>query len=294
MGNAGLQLDIAKSEFYTKKTKYLGLIISTDGLSMDPEKVKSIESWKEPSNLKELQQFLGFSNYYRRFIKGYSGLMQPLTRLLQKGVKWNWSNNQDKAFRYLKNSFTQAPILRYFDYHRHTVVETDASNWASGGALLQTGDDNLLHPVAFFSSKHSPAESNYDIYDKELLAIVKSLEEWRPELAGVQSTFEIITDHKNLKTFLTAKQLNQRQVRWSEFLSQFNFVISYRPGSKALIPDTLSRLPGLKPKDASDERLQQRFRAMIPEDKVCCATAILGLPEYTHNMTRVEEVNADT
>ena len=94
------------------------------------------------------------------------------------------------------------------------------------------------------------------------------MEEWRPELAGVQSSFEIITDHKNLKTFLIAKQLNQRQVRWSEFLSQFNFVISYRPGSKALLPDTLSRLPGIKPEDASDERLRNRFRAMIPRHKV--------------------------
>lgn len=267
LGNAGLQLDISKSEFYTKKTKYLGLIISTEGLSMDPEKVKSIVSWKEPSNIKELQQFLGFSNYCRRFIEGYSGLIQPLTHLLHKRTTWNWSIDQKEAFEHIKKLFTQAPILRYFDYNKHTVVETDASNWASGGTLLQIGDDDMLHPVAFFSSKHSPAESNYDIYDKELLAIIKALEEWRPELAGVQSTFEIITDHKNLRTFLTAKKLNQRQVGWSEFLSQFNFIISYRPGSKALLPDTLSRLPGLKPIDPLDERLQQRFRALIPSHK---------------------------
>ena len=104
----------------------------------------------------------------------------------------------------------KAPILSHFDFKRQTVVETDASNWASGGALLQMGDDNMLHPVAFFSSKHSPAESNYDIYDKELLAIVKALEEWRPELLGSKNPFEIVTDHKNLETFMTAKQLNQR------------------------------------------------------------------------------------
>ena len=125
----------------------------------------------------------------------------------------------------------------------------------------------MLHPVAFFSFKHSPADSNYDIYDKELLAIVKALEEWRPELLGNKNPFEIVTDHKNLETFMAAKQLNQRQIRWSEFLSQFNFIISYRPGSKALLPDTLSRLPGLKPENSSDERLKNRFRPIISPDK---------------------------
>ena len=135
--------------------------------------------------------------------------------------------------------------------------------------------------MAFFSSKHSPAESNYEIYDKELLAIIKALEEWRPELAGVQDSFEIITDHKNLQTFLTAKQLNQRQVRWSEFLSQYNFIITYRPGLNAIIPDTLSRLPGLQPKDDSDERLRNRFRALIPEHKVH--------PDLLHNLLNKDE-----
>lgn len=121
--------------------------------------------------------------------------------------------------------------------------------------------------MALFSSKHSPAESNYEIYDKELLAIIKALEEWRPELAGVLEPFDIITDHKNFQTFLTVKQLNQRQVWWSEFLSQYNFIITYRPESNAIILDALSRLPGIKPKNDSDERLRHRhrFRALIPE-----------------------------
>lgn len=158
-------------------------------------------------------------------------------------------------------------LFLLIDYEAHTIVEIDASNWASGGALLEKRRDGVFHPVAFFSSKHTPAESNYDIYDKELLAIVKALEEWRPELSGVDKPFEIITDHKNLKIFLTAKQLNQRQVRWSEFLSQFNFLVTYRPGLKAIILDTLSRLPGLKSENSSDERLQNRFRTMIPIDK---------------------------
>ena len=134
--------------------------------------------------------------------------------------------------------------------------------------LYQASEDGKLKPVAFFSAKHSAPECNYEIYDKELLAIVKALEEWRPELQGTEQPFEIITDYKNLQTFMTTKQLNQRQVRWAEFLSQFNFVITYRPGTKATILDALSRLPGAAPADANDERLRHRDRIVLLPKKV--------------------------
>ena len=268
LGEAGLQIDINKSEFYTQKTKYLGLIISTDGLSMDPEKVKAILDWQDPTSVKELQQFLGFANFYRRFIQGYSGVTEPMTRLLKKGTTWSWTSDQRQSFKELKNAFTKAPVLAYFDYSKRTVVETDASNWASGGVLSQYDENGKLRPVAFFSAKHTSAECNYEIYDKELLAIVKALEEWRPELHGTSEPFEIYTDHKNLQTFMTTKQLNQRQVRWAEFLSQFNFQITYRPGSKATLPDALSRLPGSRPAGADDERLQYRKRTILPPEKI--------------------------
>jgi len=268
LGAAGLQIDIGKSEFYTKKTKYLGLIISTDGMSMDPEKVQALQAWEAPTSVKELQQFLGFANFYRRFIQGYSSVITPMTKLLRKDVSWAWKSEQAEAFKALKKAFTTAPVLAYFDYTKKTVVETDASNWASGGVLSQYNDDGKLKPVAFFSSKHTAPECNYEIYDKELLAIIKALEEWRPELQGTENPFEIITDHKNLQTFMSTKQLNQRQVRWAEFLSQFNFVIMYRPGSKATLPDALSRLPGTKPKDADDERLRHRAQVILPPEKI--------------------------
>jgi RNase H-like domain found in reverse transcriptase len=123
--------------------------------------------------------------------------------------------------------------------------------------------------VAYFSPKHSASECNYEIYDKELLAIIKSLEEWRPELQGIQEPFEIITDHKNLQYFMTTKALNQRQVRWSEFLSGFNFRIVYRPGNKAVRPDALSRKREDRPSktNASDERLKNRERVLLPADR---------------------------
>ena len=132
-----------------------------------------------------------------------------MTRLLKKGAAWSWGPNQIQAFKTLKTAFTTAPVLAYYDYTKRTVVETDASDWASGGVLYQANEDGKLKPVAFFSAKHSAPECNYEIYDKELLAIVKALEEWRLELQGTEQPFKIITDHKNLQTFMTTKQLNQ-------------------------------------------------------------------------------------
>lgn len=126
-------------------------------MEMDPAKVMTIRDWKQPTNLRDLQRFLGFANFYRQFIRGFS-------------------------VEALKTAFITAPVLAMFDYDRKTVLETDASDWASGGVLSQIDDEGVLRPVAYFSAKHSAAECNYEIYDKKLLAIVKCLEEWRPEL----------------------------------------------------------------------------------------------------------------
>lgn len=126
----------------------------------------------------------------------------------------------------------------------------------------------MLRPVAYFSSKHTAAECNYEIYDKELLAIIKALEEWRPELQGSGEPFEVVTDHKNLQYFMTTKTLNQRQVRWSEFLAGFDFRIVYRPGKMAVRPDALSRKPGDRPSksDPDDDRIKNRERTVLPAD----------------------------
>lgn len=147
---------------------------------MDPEKVQAIKSWLPSLNLKEMQKFLGFANFYRRFIRDFSKMTAPLNSLLKKGTAWSWEEPQHRAFEDLKTAFTRAPVLVSFDHNRRTILENDASDWASGGVLSQYGDDGLLRPVAYFSSMHTAAECNYEIYDKELLAIIKCLEEWRP------------------------------------------------------------------------------------------------------------------
>lgn len=235
----------------------------------DPERpsiVSSIQS-TPPELLKELQRFVGFSNFYRRFIKGFSKIVRPLTSLMSR-EKWRpLGPDALQAFKDLKSAFVSAPVLSYYRPDRGTVVEVDASDWAAGGVLSQYDDEGVLHPVAFFSAKHSPAECNYEIYDKELLAIVKAFEEWRPELQGLENAVEVLTDHKSLEHFTTTKLLNQRQVRWSESLSDFRYQITYRAGKHATVPDALSRKAEDTPAsltDLTDERISNRQRILLP------------------------------
>ena len=260
--DAGLQLDIDKCEFEVQSTKYLGFIIEAGkGLRMDPAKVEAIMDWKAPTSAKGVLGFLGFANFYRRFIRDFSRIAAPLYGLVKKDTAFNWSSETDQAFQRLKRAFVQAPVLAQFDPDHETVLETDSSGYCSGGVLSQVKGD-VLRPVAFFSKKHSPAECNYPIYDKELLAIIRCLEEWEAELKSV-GQFTVLTDHKNLEYFSTVRKLSERQMRWQLILSKFNPVIQYRPGKDGVLPDALTRRDQDIPQDG-DERLNHRMAQLIP------------------------------
>ena len=262
---AGLYLDIRKCEFEVNEVAYLGMIISDSGVKMDPAKIHAITSWQPPSNVKDVQGFLGFANFYRRFIRGFSRLVRPLVALTQKGTIFKWSSACESAFQTLKVAFTSAPVLRHFDPSREVFVETDASDFVSSGILSQKDDAGVLHPVAFMSRKHTEAECNYEIYDKELLAIIRCFEDWRPELEGAAFPITVLSDHRNLEYFMTTKQLSRRQVRWSEFLSQFHFFIRHRPGKQSAKPDALTRRSQDLPLDASDTRIQHQNRTLLKD-----------------------------
>jgi ribonuclease HI len=272
---AGLYLKPEKCEFHKETVKYLGLIISTKGVSMDPDKVDTVRNWSQEkktangrlNNLFEVQQFLGFCNYYRRFIKGYSEVAEPLTRLKKKDIPFEWLEDQQKAFEEMVLKFTTAPTLRHFDHRREVIIETDASDYVSAGVLSQRDDDGVLHPVAFFSKKHSPAECNYDIYDKELMAIIKALEEWRLECEGAEHTLQLITDHKNLEYFMSKRLLNRRQTRWARFLSRFDYDIVYRPGKSNGKADALTRRPGDLP-EWEDKRLKTMEQVVLKAENL--------------------------
>ena len=239
---AGLQAAIHKCEFHVTRTKYLGFIISTEGIEVDPAKTSSISNWSVPNTVRGVQSFLGFCNFYRRFIKDYSRIASPLNRLTRKDASFVWSNDCQEAFETLKRALTSTPVLRHYDPQLPTRVETDASQGVVAGVLQQKHGD-LWHPAAYFSKTMSTAELNYDIHDKEMLAIIRSLTEWRAELEGLQreDRFDIYTDHRALEYFMTKQKLNRRQANWSEFLSRFHFLIRYRPGKENTLADALSR-----------------------------------------------------
>ena len=144
---------------------------------MDPRKVQTIKDWITPKNIKDIQAFVGFANFYRRFVKGFSAIASPLIKLTKKGTVFSWNSECEAAFQRLKNAFVSDLILMHFDPEKKIVVEVDASDWVVGGVFSQYDDEGVLRPVAFFSKKHAPAEINYEIYDKELMAIIRAFEE---------------------------------------------------------------------------------------------------------------------
>jgi hypothetical protein len=267
---AGLHLDIHKCEFAVSRVKYLGLILTADGIEMDTDKVRAVLDWLEPQSIKDVQAFIGFANFYRRFIHRFSFIVRPLIELIKlgnKGERFAMTSAARAAFESLKIAFSTTPVLVHFDPNLKSIIETDASDWVVSGILSQY-HDGVLRPVAYFSMKMSPAECNYPIYDKELLAIIKAFEEWRPEVAGTDDPIEVFSDHKALEWFMSSKQLNRRQARWSEFLSEFNFVIHYRPGKQGTKPDSLTRRPGDLPANVTDDRIQHQCQTILSPHRV--------------------------
>jgi hypothetical protein len=271
MDDAGLQLDIDKCEFSVTSTKYLGFYIEAGkGLRMDPQKVAAIREWNLPTSIKGVQGFLGFANFYRRFIHKFSELARPLTALTKKenvGQPFVLNREAQTAIEALKEAFITAPMLAQWDPDRETQIETDASGYCSGGTLMQKDDEGFFRPVAYYSKRHLPAECNYEIYDKEMLAIIQALVAWRSELKSVTS-FKILTDHKNLEYFMTTRKLTERQMRWSLMLSEFNFTIAYRPGNKNDAADALSRREQDAPTGEDDDRQRLRHHQLLRDDQI--------------------------
>ena len=159
-----------------------------------------------------MQSFLRFCNFYRRFIEEYSRIARPLIRLTCKNIPFIFDKACKEAFQTLKNELLSAPILVHYDPTRETRLDTDASDGVVAAVLLQKCADDQWHPVAYFSKTMAPAECNYPIHDKEMLAIIRAMEEWRPELEGLQTAFDVFTDHRALEYFMIIKQLNSRQI----------------------------------------------------------------------------------
>jgi len=224
----GLAVAPEKCLWRLQEVEFLGYIIGRDGIKMSTEKVEAVLQWERPGNITEVQSFLGFANFYHHFIREYSKVARPLMELTKKeaGKGWEWNPEAEAAFKELKRRFTMAPILAHFDPTK-PVIKTDASDFALGAVLSQRDEENRLHPVAFHSRKFQPAEINYEIHNKELLAIVDAFKHWRRYCAGAVHQVQVFSDHQNLEYFTMTKVLNRRQAHWAQELAGIDFCIYY-------------------------------------------------------------------
>ncbi|CAL1372707.1 unnamed protein product [Linum trigynum] len=223
-----------KCTFAATEVPFLGHVIGGGKLKMDGAKVQAIQEWEPPTKVPELRSFLGLANYYRRFIKGYSNIAAPLTDLLKKNKAWDWSERCQEAFEALKAAVIKEPVLVLPNPTLAYEVQTDASDFAIGGVLMQEG-----HPIAFESRKLSETERRYTVQEKEMTAVVHCLRTWRHYLLG--SKFVVKTDNVATSYFLTQKKLTPKQARWQDFLAEFDFVMEYNPGKANSVADALSR-----------------------------------------------------
>jgi len=187
----------------------LGVIVGKEQVKIEQEKIKAVKEWKTLTRLKDVESFLGFANFYQCFIQNFSHTTRPLNEL--KGKKdWKWKEEYQKAFNELKEKITSQPVLSLSRREGKFRVETDASGHAIGGVLSQE-QNGKWKPIAFLSRIMQPVEQNYEIYDKELLAIVEALTKWRQYLLDVAEPFKVWTDHENLKYFRELHKLNGQQ-----------------------------------------------------------------------------------
>ena len=236
-----LHLKLEKCTFAATTVEYLGMIVKPGQLAMDPVKLNGIAQWPIPSKVKDIRSFLGFANFYRRFISNYSTIARPLIDLTKKSLSWNWTSSQQQAFDQLKDLFLSQPVLHIPDLSLPFAIATDASKYASGAILLQTDSNGEWHPCSYLSQSFFPAERNYDIYDRELLAVIHALKTWRHYLHSSPFPIQVFINHKNLTYFRKPQALNHRQARWLLDLADFDLTMIHVPGSHLAGPDALSQ-----------------------------------------------------
>ena len=229
-----LYAKLSKCDFWLKEVSFLGHIVSVEGIRVDPTKIEAVVNWKPPRNVTEVRSFLGLAGYYKRFVRGFSAIASPLTKLLRKGIKFEWTDKCQNSFEQLKGMLVEAPILTQPTSGKEYTLYSDASGIGFGCVLMQDGK-----VVAYASRQLKPREQNYPIHDLELAAVVFALKIWRHYL--YREKCRIYTDNKSLKYLLMQKELNLRQRRWLELFKDYDCIIDYHPEKANIVADALSR-----------------------------------------------------
>ncbi|GJR90959.1 putative reverse transcriptase domain-containing protein [Tanacetum coccineum] len=269
-----LYAKFSKCEFWINTVKFLGHVIDSSGIHVDPAKIEAVKNWASPTTPSEIRQFLGLAGYYRRFIEGFSKIAKPMTELTQKNQKFDWGEEQEEAFQLLKQKLCAAPILALPEGSEDFVVYCDASIKGLGAVLMQR-----MKVIAYASRQLKIHEKNYTTHDLELGAVVFALKIWRHYLYGTKCI--VFTDHKSLQHILDQKDLNMRQRRWIELLSDYDCEIRYHPGKANVVADALSRKERIKP---------LRVRALVMTIGLDLPSRIL---EAQKEAVKVENIEAE-
>ena len=270
---ARLKLAPNKCQLFRKEVKYLGHVVSDQGIATDPQKTEKVLSWPVPTCCSDVRSFLGLCSYYRRFVPSFANLAKPLHLLLEDGQHFSWTEEADAAFQELKRRLTQAPVLGYPLPDGKFILDTDASNYATGAVLSQV-QDGQERVISYFSQSLSKAERQYCVTRKELVAIVKAVKQFHCYLYGRH--FEIRTDHAALTWLLNFRNPEGQVARWLERLGEYDFRIEHRVGTKHLNADALSRRPCLLDNCNHCARLESRDNLHADNHKSCLLA--LSLP----------------
>ncbi|KAF1321799.1 reverse transcriptase, partial [Globisporangium splendens] len=260
-----LYANIQKCMFGVDEIPVLSCFVGKNGVRPDPEKIKAINDWPVPTSQKDLRKFLGLATYLRKYSQNYAGIIRPLSSLLKKDVDWKWSDECQDAFVRVKSSLMEAPVLAIADHERPFYVVCDASDFAIGCALMQRDDADRERVICYQSRQLKPAERNYPVHDKELLAMKYALAKFRVYLLG-SKRFTVYTDHASLRTAVESPHLSQRMARWLSFFAEYEFDVEYKPGRFNVIADALPRRPDFESKanDSKEDRVIAITRESTP------------------------------
>ena len=268
----GLKLNAKKCVFMARSVRLLGHVISADGVAMDPTKIEAVKNMKYCKNVKQVQQYLGLCGYYRRFVKDFAKIVQPLNNLIKKETKWHFGEECIQAFETLRTALMQQPILRQADLSLPFTLYTDVRGFAIGCILSQVDEKGAEYVCEYASRLLKGAETNYSVSEKECLGVLWGIQHFRVYLHGTK--FRVVTDHKALHWLMTITDHTGRLARWSIYLTPYDFEIIHRKGAIHNNVDTLSR-PVLFANatklitaitDSSDEN--QRVEIKEPEDSI--------------------------
>ena len=238
---ANLTLKPSKCAFAVSELKFLGHILSKDGVRMDPDKVRCIEEAPQPTNIHEIRSFIGLASYYRNFVKDFAKISEPLTRLTRNDVPFEWTSQQEEAFQEIKRRLTSEPTMCHFNHNIPVELRTDASGYGLGAVLLHLFPNGEKKVISYASRLLTQHEKNYGITEKECLAIVWAVEKFRIYLQGIK--FRVVTDHLALTWLQSKKELTGRLMRWANKLQPYHFEVFYKSGKHHQDADFLSRYP---------------------------------------------------